>query len=147
MAFLNPDEVLMETPYLVLCKRNNPPKTPEEVLQGMINLWERIVEELKEDPEFLKEQERSMNIMLEEAGAWERVSLEDDSYLDLLNPLIISGDGWGIGPELYLEELNLKEVHPEIRIEPGTPEAEDPELPYDLADQLLSPLHLPREYR
>ncbi len=147
MEFLNQNEVLMHTPYLVLVDKDAVPKTPEEVLQGIQTLWERIIEILKTEPEVLDDLEQSMNSSLEEAGAWERISLTDESYLDLLNPLIISGDGWGIAPKLFMEKLQETEVKPELYLTANDPEAKDPELPFDLTCNLLDPLYLPREYR
>ena len=147
MPFLNPDEVLMHVPNLVLVKKDEPPETMDEVLQGIRNLWERIVEDLRNDPETLKDFENDINSSLEEAGAWERVSLKDDSYLQLLNPEIVSGDGWGLGPKLFMMKLMEENFQPEVWLTPDDPQAQDPDLPTYLADNLFDPLYLPREYR
>jgi len=147
MKFLNPDEVLIHTPYLVLVKKNEVPTTADEVLQGIRNLWERIVDVMREDPEALRDQEYSMNSDLEEAGAWERISLEDDSFLDLLNPEVITADGWGPAPKIWHDRLREREIEPELWLTADDPQAQEPNLPYELADNLNDPLYLPREYR
>lgn len=148
MKFLNPDEVLMHAKgCLVLVKKDKVPQTTNEVRQGVRNLWERIVDALSEDPEALEDQEKSMNSSLREMGAWERISLKDDSYLDLLNPAIITADGWGMAPKIWHEELQMREIEPELWLTADDPQAQDPNLPYDLLDNLNDPLNLPAEYR
>lgn len=147
MAFLDQDEVLMHVPQVVLVKRGNPPKTPTEVLQGMRNLWVAVVEYLRKEPEVLKDWEISINGALEESGAIERISLRDRSYLALLDPMIVTNDSWGIAPKIFMDKVNSQKINPEVWITADDPENEDPELPFDLAENLLDPLYLPREYR
>ena len=149
MKFLQPNEMLVHTPTLVMWNREQPlPKTVKEVLRGKAALWERIVEILREAQDgTLEDLQADMNISLEEAGAWNRINLMEDEYLNLMNPSVITDPGWGIAPQIFMDKLNETEITPEVWMTADDPEAKNENLAWELSDDLLDPLYLPREYR
>ena len=149
MQFLNQDEMLLHTPELIMWRKGRAmPQTVQEILMGKTTLWERIVEILRRSKDGeLEDLQRDMNLSLEEVGAWNRINLWKDEYLNLLNPAVVTDPGWGIAPQIYMDKLNAMEINPQVWITADDQEAQDPNLPYYLADDLMSPLHLPPEYR
>lgn len=146
---LYPGETIQETPdYRILVRAGERPSTPAELLQCLQNLWERLILLLREtDPDLLKELEGDMNTSLREAGALNRVKLQTENYLELLDPMIVTSGDWGIGPQIFQEELNLTRIELSEYLTAGSPGAKDPEVIRDLAQMLLDPLYLPSEYR
>ena len=52
-----------------------------------------------------------------------------------------------MAPKIWHEELKMREIEPELWLTADDPQAQDPNLPYDLLDNLNDPLNLPAEYR
>ena len=147
-TFLRPNEVIVWTGLVnILTQKDKMPQTVDDILEGMEALWMRIVWHLEKTPEALEYWEKEMNSSLKDAGAWEQISLKDLSYLNLLNPAVVSGPGWGIAPDHFHCRLETQEIRPEINLTPDDPEANDPDYLYQMGDNLLAPLRLPREYR
>ena len=145
MNFLNKDEALIfAIGWLGLYEKNSPPKDKSDLLRGIRRLWTRIVKYLRNRPEELREWEQYMNERIRDAGGWKKISLADETYLTLLDPLGATSPEWGRGILAFHENLGTEETETETYLVPESEESKNPEeLASDLAEILIEPLNDP----
>ena len=144
--FLNPDEVIIsDLGYRGLYKKNDPPEHDRrKVLDGMRRLWIRVVKYLRTSPDELQEWETWMNNRIEDAGGSEKISLTDESYLNILDPMVATAPWWGRGTLAFHENLGMETYEPEVLLTPDKTVGQTPEeVASDLAEILIEPLNDP----
>ena len=145
MNFLNRDEVLITAMgYLGLYEKNRLPQTKQDALAGIRRLWIRTVKYLRNRPNELQGWEDWMNERIRDSGGWGKISLTDESYLTLLDPLAATSPEWGRGILSFHENLGTEARESEVYLTPDSEAARNPaELASDLAENLITPLEDP----
>lgn len=130
-------------PIYMLVKRNSPPKTRKEILNGIREHWMRVEAFLTDDVK--KTVEIQMNSELEAQGATERVKFKDSSYLNLIDPAIAESGTMGNGPIMFQDAIPMwpDSAMMTVAYEPNSEELKDPkEAAAMMSDVFLEPLYV-----